>query len=133
MTDVTVRKSIVLKADAETVWGFLTDPEKIGTWFHKPEAPLALGETYGMRGQDSGEIFMSGKVLVAEPFTKLEYEFNLAPMGDVGSKVAWELVPFEGGTQLNLTHTGIPLGDWLFGLDHGWDKHLGDLRDAIAA
>ena len=132
MTDIILCKSIVLKADAETVWAFLTDPDKIGMWFHKPEAALKLGETYGMRGKDSGEIFMSGKVLVAEPFTRLEYEFNLAPMGDVGSRVAWELIELEGGVQLNLTHTGIPAGDWLFGLDDGWDKHLVQLRAGIA-
>ena len=84
-----------------------------------------------MRGKDSGEVFMSGKVLVAEPFKRLEYEFNLVPMGNTQSHVAWAITEFNVGVQPNLTHSAVDAG-LLFGLDHGWDKHLEQMREVLA-
>lgn len=135
MTEPTIHKSIIINATAEQVWEFLTQPDKIAQWFHKPEAPLAEGATYQMIGKDSGEVFMSGKVLVANPHTQLEYEFHLVPMGNTQSHVAWKLEEFEGGTKLSLTHSGLPQSaiesGLLFGLDKGWDEHLGQMRAAL--
>lgn len=135
MTDTTIRKSILIQASAERVWAFLTDPDKIGQWFHKPAAALQLGEVYECFGKDSGEVFMSGKVLVAEPHSRLEYEFNLVPFGNTSSHVAWALQEFEGGTRLSLIHSGLPdsaiASELMFNLDKGWDGHLGQLRDAL--
>lgn len=88
MGNMTIHKSIIINARAEVVWAYLTDPKKIGKWFHQPEEALEVGKTYQMRGKDSGEVFMSGKVLVADPFKRLEYEFNLVPMGNTQSHVA---------------------------------------------
>ncbi|MGB0800068.1 MAG: SRPBCC family protein [Planktomarina sp.] len=134
MTDTTLRKTILLQAEPAQVWEYLTDPDKIATWFHKPQAALALGETYEMLGKDSGEVFMSGKVLVAEPHTRLEYEFHLVPMGNTQSHVAWTLEAVEGGTRLSLVHSGLPQAAMglAFGLDKGWDGHLGQMRDDIS-
>ncbi len=36
----TIRKSVFLAADAETVWDHLTDADLLGRWFHPAEAAL---------------------------------------------------------------------------------------------
>ena len=134
MTEVTLKKTIYLKATTAKVWQYLTDPEKLATWFHKPGSALTDGE-YEMVSPDSGERFMWGEVLIAEPFTRLEYTFSIAPMGDRSSKVIWTLEEVAGGTRLSLSHEGLPQGEEAFGLalalDKGWDEHLGGMRDSL--
>ncbi len=131
MTDTILRKSIYLKATPAQVWAYLTDPAKLEIWFHKPNTALVEGN-YEMIGADSVEKFMWGKVLVAEPFSRLEYTFAITPMGDLTSTVKWRLEEVPGGTNLSLRHEGLPQGTEAFGLtlalDKGWDEHLLKLR-----
>ena len=131
MSDTEIRKSIFLKATPKKVWDYLTDPEKLGIWFHKPKAPISLGD-YAMYGTESGDKLMWGTVSVCEPHERLEYSFTIAPMGDAVSTVKWQLTPVAGGTQLSLQHAGLPQGEAAFGLtlalDKGWDDHLARMR-----
>jgi len=131
MTDTVLRKSIYLKASPAQVWAYLTDPEKLALWFHKPETPLVEGD-YSMNGVESGEKLMWGTVLAADPFKRLEYTFTIAPMGGAVSTVRWSLDEVPGGTHLSLVHEGLPQGAEAFGLtlalDKGWDDHLGRMR-----
>lgn len=132
MTDPVIRKSIYLKASKQQVWAYLTDPDKLAIWFHKPETTLAEGEDYAMCGTESGDKLMWGTVLKSEPFDALEYTFIIAPMGDATSTVKWSLQDVAGGTRLSLEHTGLPQGAEAFGLtlalDKGWDDHIGRMR-----
>lgn len=134
MSDTTLRKSIYLKATPEQVWEYLTDPDKLAIWFHKPKTPLTKGE-YAMYGTESGDKLMWGDVLISEPFTKLEYTFTITPMGDATSTVTWTLDEVAGGTRLGLVHAGLPVGEEAFGLtlalDKGWDEHLGRMRGSL--
>ena len=100
MTDRTLRKSIYLNTTKEQVWTYLTDPEKLGEWFHKPKTPLKEGEALAMYGAESGDRLIWGKVLVARPHDLLEYSFTIKPMGDTVSHVKWTLETVEGGTRL---------------------------------
>ena len=131
MTDTILRKSIYLKASPAQVWAYLTDPAKLAIWFHKPDAPLVEG-SFEMFGTDSGEKLMWGTVLVAEPYSRLEYTFTINPMGDQVSTVKWALNEVPGGTNLSLRHEGLPQGAEAFGLtlalDKGWDDHLARMR-----
>ena len=131
MTDTILRKSIYLKASPAQVWAYLTDPAKLAIWFHKPDAPLVEGH-YEMFETDSGEKLMWGTVLVAEPYSRLEYTFTINPMGDQVSTVKWALNEVPGGTNLSLRHEGLPQGAEAFGLtlalDKGWDDHLARMR-----
>ncbi len=131
MTNTVLRKSIYLKASPAQVWAYLTDPDKLAIWFHKPQTALIEGD-YEMFGVESGDRLMWGKVLVAEPFTRLEYTFTIKPMGDQTSTVKWGLEEVPGGTNLTLRHEGLPQGEEAFGLtlalDKGWDDHLGRMR-----
>ena len=63
MTDAVLRKTVFLKAKPEDVWAYLTDPDKLGIWFHKPKASLAMGG-YEMFGAESGDRLMWGDVTV---------------------------------------------------------------------
>jgi len=131
MTDTILLKSIYLKATPAKVWAYLTDPAKLAIWFHKPETALVEGD-YEMFGVESGDKLMWGKVLVAEPFSRLEYTFTIKPMGDQISTVKWRLEEVPGGTNLSLRHEGLPQGADSFGLtlalDKGWDDHLTRMR-----
>lgn len=131
MSETVLRKSIYLKATPAQVWAYLTDPQKLAIWFHKPKTTLVEGD-YAMYGAESGDKLMWGKVLVAEPHSRLEYTFTIAPMGDKTSTVKWSLEEVPGGTNLSLVHEGLPQGEEAFGLtlalDKGWDDHLARMR-----
>lgn len=133
MTETIIQKSIFLKATPAQVWAYLTDPDKLAIWFHKPKAALAEGK-YEMFGTESGDKLMWGDVLVAEPHVRLEYTFTIAPMGDKTSSVKWKLEEVAGGTKLSLRHEGLPQGEDAFGLtlalDKGWDDHLARMRSS---
>lgn len=134
MTDTVLHKEIYLKATPAKVWEYLTDPEKLAIWFHKPQAALTGGD-YEMFGVESGDKLMWGEVLISEPFTRLEYTFSIAPMAGQSSTVKWALEEVDGGTKLSLRHEGLPQGEEAFGLtlalDKGWDDHLAKMRTSL--
>jgi len=134
MTETVIRKSILLRAAPAKVWAFLTDPDKLAIWFHRPTTPLLDGP-YEMQGAESGERFMWGDVLVAEPFKRLEYTFELSQMGGVASMVKWTLTEGDAGVTLSLEHSGLPQGavayDLSLALDKGWEDHMGQMRSAL--
>ena len=134
MTDTVLQKTIYLKATPAKVWDYLTDPEKLAIWFHKPKASLTEGD-YEMFGVESGDKLMWGEVLVAEPYKRLEYTFSIAPMAGQSSTVKWALEEGAGGTKLSLRHEGLPQGEEAFGLtlalDKGWDDHLARMRASL--
>lgn len=134
---MTLRKSIYLKADKSDVWAYLTDPDKLALWFHKPGKVLAEGDDYEMFGTESGNKLMWGKVVAATPHDHLSYTFTIGPMGDAVSTVTWTLDDVPGGTRLSLSHEGLPAGEAAFdltlALDKGWDDHLGRMRESLHA
>ena len=135
MTDNTLRKTIFLQASRETVWAYLTQPDKIGSWFHPPKSALAEGEELALYGKDSGDRLVWGEVREARAPEYLEYSFTIKPMNGAESVVKWTLDEVPGGTRLSLEHAGLPAGEAAFGLtlalDKGWDSHLGQLRDEL--
>ena len=137
MTKTVLRKTIYLQATPEKVWEFLTDPDRLASWFHRPQNPLTPGEALEMQGSDSGDLIIWGEVLQARAPEYLEYSFCIKPMGDAVSIVKWTLAPVQGGTQLSLEHEGLPQEAEAFGmilsLDKGWDEHFVDLRTKLHA
>jgi uncharacterized protein YndB with AHSA1/START domain len=135
MTDIILRKSIYLKAPPATVWAYLTEPDKLALWIHKPNVPLTTGAPLEMFGPESGDRMIWGAVVEVRVPEYLEYTFTIIPMGDVVSAVKWTLEPVAGGTRLSLEHSGLPQTADRFGLilalDKGWDDHISRMRDAI--
>ena len=137
MAEAILEKSIYLKADKALVWDYLTDPDKLAIWFHKPKATLTQGDDYALYGVKSGDKLIWGKVTEARPHDYLEYTFSVGPMGDAVTNVKWSLDAVAGGTRLSLVHDGIPQGEEAFGLilafDKGWDEHMSRMREDIHA
>ncbi len=135
MTDAVLQKTIFLRATPETVWDYLTQPDRLAEWFHKPERPLVAGQKLEMFGTTSGDLLIWGEVREARRPEYLEYTFTIKPMGDAVSVVKWTLAPVAGGTRLSLKHEGLPQGADAFGLilalDDGWDEHLGRMRTLL--
>ncbi|OAN72673.1 hypothetical protein A8B78_19525 [Jannaschia sp. EhC01] len=136
MTTHTIEKTLILSAPPADVWAFLTDPEKLAVWFHRPERALTSPGAFSMPGED-GDPLVWGEVRDATAPTHLSYSFTARPMGGVMTDVTWTLTAVEAGTRLQLRHDGIPSGADTFGLltafDGGWDKHLLDLRQSLSA
>lgn len=135
MTATILNKSIFLRADRDTVWAYLTEPDRLAEWFHKPERPLTSGARLEMFGRDSGDLLIWGEVRAARPPEYLEYTFTVKPMGDAVSVVKWTLETVAGGTRLGLVHEGLPQHadafDLILALDKGWDSHFVEMRGAI--
>ena len=134
---MTLQKQIYLKASKTDVWAYLTDPEKLALWLHKPAKTLVEGDDYEMFGTESGKKLMWGKVIAAKPHDHLSYTFTIGPMSDAVSTVSWTLDEVAGGTRLSLIHEGLPEGEAAFdltlALDKGWDGHLGQMRESLHA
>lgn len=135
MTNAVLQKTIFLRAEPETVWAYLTEPDRLAEWFHKPEQPLAADKKLEMFGTTSGDLLIWGEVREARRPEYLEYTFTVKPMGNAVSVVKWTLEPVPGGTRLGLLHEGLPQGVDAFGLilalDNGWDEHFGKMRTAL--
>jgi len=136
MTD-SITKTIFLKAPRETVWGFLTEKDKLARWFHTAEEDLAEGKDYALVAP-SAEGGMTpqcwGTVQHWEPHSRLVYSFTVKPLKGAMTTVTWTLDPLPDGTRLTLLHEGVGVaGDAAFGLlmalDKGWDEHFGRLRE----
>ncbi len=141
MSDTTITKTIFLNADAETVWAFLTDKDKLAEWFHPADSDLEQGSAYALMGQTDDGISVKkcwGSVVESKRPEKLVYTFTIEPFGGAMTTVTWLLVETSGGTRLTLEHEGISdaAGDaalpLLMALDAGWDAHLGRLRNAAS-
>lgn len=138
----TIHKTIFFKASRETVWSFLTDKDKLGTWYHPARADLTEGEPYELVNKDeSGQMVRHvwGRVLRADAPRELVCTFEIPYFDGGETTLTWTLEPLAGGTKLSLRHDGIAeaagqaAGQLLSALDHGWDAHLDRLRRAVEA
>lgn len=136
MTTHAIEKALILAAPPADVWAFLTDPDKLAVWFHRPQTALTQPGPYSMPGED-GEPLVWGDVREATAHSRLSMSFTARPMGGLMTEVTWTLTAVEAGTRLHLLHDGIPAGAEAFGLltafDGGWDDHLVRLRKASIA
>lgn len=139
MTEASFIKTVYLDAPPERVWEFLTDREKLGAWFFTATADLAEAADYTLMGKtEAGEPVRRcwGKVKRMDKPKEMVWDFTIDPLNGVMTTVSWTLEPIGAGTRLTLRHDGIPADGEAFklvlGLDSGWDRHFGALREAIA-
>ena len=81
MTQAVLRKTIYLRAEPDTVWAYLTEPERLGEWFHKPKTTLAKGHKLEMFGTTTGDLLIWGEVREARKPEFLEYTFTVKTDG----------------------------------------------------
>jgi len=141
MSETKIVKTIYLQATPETVWPYLTQPDRLARWFHESDAALdAAGVKYNLlrdNPSDKGMEIVSGEVLEADKPNRLVHTFTHEWLKGVVTKVEWDLVGMYGGTQLTMTHSGIDkmtagaFGE-LSGHDKGWDEGFIRLRRVCA-
>ena len=141
ITSATISKTVFFEAKPETVWAFLTDKDKLGTWYHPAKENLEEGKDYTLLevADDGAKVpIVTGRVLEAYAPNKLVTTFVVGPFNGKESTITWELEGVAGGTSLSLTHEGVEeaAGDAalhiLMALDKGWDEHFAKLRPSVA-
>jgi len=137
MTELTIHKCIFIGAPKETVWQYLTDKDKLATWFHPAEQNLQQGEGYQLMKAGEGNAVKAiiwGRVLEMVENEKLVTTFVIEPFGGIETTVHWQLESVSCGTRLTLIHEGVEAAAGaaatalLLALDAGWDEHFADLR-----
>ena len=138
----TIIKTAFFDASPEVVWAYLTDREKLATWFHPARADLEEGQPYELvRHADDGTVVPQiwGRVLKADAPRELSCTFIIEPFQGRETTVTWRLEDVAGGTRLTMRHEGVAAATGeaamrlLGALDHGWDQHIQTLRDQIKA
>ena len=134
----TLQKTVFFAAPPAVVWTYLTDANKLGTWYHPADSDLKAGADYHLlKTNEDGSTspLISGRVLEMDAPNLLVTTFVIGPFEGRETTLTWTLTDAHGGTRLHLEHAGIAdaAGDAalpLFqALDKGWDGHLGDLRN----
>lgn len=131
MSDPVMIKTIYLKATREKVWRHLTEKDLLARWFHETDRDLTANASFQYYSFDldrADRKLMWGQVLEIDPPQKLVHTFTHQWLKGVVTTVTWELVAIDGGTQLTMTHQGIPDIEQLSDHDKGWDEHMQRLR-----
>jgi uncharacterized protein YndB with AHSA1/START domain len=129
---LSVTREVVIDASPETVWEFLTDPDKITRW-------KGLNTTFeprmraGYRTEVIPDNIAVGEVLEVDPPHRLAYSWgwegsDLVPPGS--TVVEYELLPERDGTRVRLTHRDLPSRESLEQHVHGWEHYLARLTVA---
>ena len=116
----------------EDVWHCLTTAELIEQWLMPNDFLPVHGHKFQFRSKPmpgwSG--IVDCEVLEIVPNEKLSYSWVSGPKPGstaISTVVTWTLVPVEGGTKLQLAHTGFSgVRAWLtsFLLSKGWRTHI---------
>ncbi|MEX2012663.1 MAG: SRPBCC domain-containing protein [Patescibacteria group bacterium] len=118
------QKTYTIKAPVKTVWQALTDAEIIAKWGGGPcDMESNTDFQFSLWG---GQIF--GKNTQVSPGKKLAQEWS-AGNWDQPSVVVFELKSSGGKTELSLSQTDIPDGEFKE-IKAGWDKYyIGPLKE----
>ncbi|SNZ06293.1 SRPBCC family protein [Cohaesibacter gelatinilyticus] len=139
----TITKTLFFEASPQTVWAFLTEKDKISQWFMPADVDMTVGQDYHLTSKnDDGteECGCWGKVLSADPYTRLVQTFAVKPFREGAfSTLVWTLEELDGGTKLTLQHEGVveamegaslPI---FMSLDKGWDGFFVNIRGILNA
>ena len=152
MADDSVEREIVIEASPEIVWAVLTEPQHISRWFSDEadvEGRVGADGTLiwkpGGRGGDKDvDTIVPIRVVNAEPFRRFSFRWNhpegATPDQDNSALVEFTLTEEPNGTRLRVVESGIEAvtdeqsrAGYLEGHTRGWEKHLGELLDYVAA
>jgi uncharacterized protein YndB with AHSA1/START domain len=129
MTDRVPSVTLVrrIKAPPAKVWAAITQPELMVQWWG-PDAGPTLSVTADVRpGGRFSIVFRlvngdehnpTGVYLEVAPETKLVFTWEMPGAPD--SLVTFRLEPFDGGTELTLTHERLPDEEARASHEHGW-------------
>lgn len=118
----------------ETIWNFLSKPELLRLWTKvndfRPETGFEFFQQEKPNPSKGWDGMMYHKVLEVIPFKKLSYTFQGGPEKcsiSLDTVVTWTLIPKNGGTELQLEHTGFEGAKNYFTsyiLELGWKNNV---------
>jgi len=127
-------RDIKIAASAETVFSFLTDPEKIALWeAASAKVDLRPGGEYSMLV--ASQHLARGSFVEIDPPRRLVYTFgwdgnDAVPPGATTIEISLEQ---DGDfTLLHFVHSGLPGDEELAAHTHGWNHYLARLEVAAA-
>jgi uncharacterized protein YndB with AHSA1/START domain len=127
---VAIERELVIAASPETVWEFLVDPAKSGSWMGQQSwSEPRVGGAYRVE-VIPGHI-ASGEYLEVDAPRRLVHTWGWEgdhPVGPGSTRVEYELTPEGDGTRLRFAHTGLPTEESKTSHTHGWDHYLGRLE-----
>jgi uncharacterized protein YndB with AHSA1/START domain/DNA-binding transcriptional ArsR family regulator len=125
-----------IRATPEQVWQALTDADLTARyWGHANVSDWRPGSTWEHRRVDgSGAVDVVGRVIEAEPPTRLVVTFDDAP--DPGSPrepsvVTFLVEPYQDIVRLTVTHENLANLDMLNGISQGWPAVLANLKSLL--
>ena len=92
----------------EQVWQALTHPKALAAWLMDNDFEPSVGHHFQFKDASLPglETVIDCEVIALEPPTRLVYTWQASSM-PTPSLVTWMLIPIEGGTQLQLHHSGL--------------------------
>ena len=135
---VAITRELVIDASPETVWEFLTDPEKIKRWKGVMVSfDATLGSAYRIEVIPSH--IAAGEIVELDPPRRLVYTWGWEPGEGVpptvtpgSTTVEYELEAEGAGTRLRFTHRDLPNQEAADSHSVGWDHYLGRLAIVAA-
>ncbi len=109
----------------QEIWEYLTKPELLEQWLTKTDFKPVVGHKFQFTDK-SGKIIHC-VVLDVKPPDRLTYSWQYSSAKDnklLDSKVAWTLIPKEGGTELQLAHSGFTALEDSIAHSNGWKTCL---------
>lgn len=130
-----LERELTIAARPETVFAYFIDPGKIVRWMG---ATAELDARPGglFRVDYNGQDIARGEFLEVEAPHRVVFSWGWEAPGDAtppgASTVEITLTPVEGGTRLNLRHSGLT-PETATGHAEGWDHFLPALTAAVQA
>ncbi len=125
-----------IRASAEQVWRALTDADLTARyWGHANVSDWEPGSSWEHRRVDgSGTVDVVGRVLTAEPPTRLVITFEDRPDAATPrepSVVEFLVEPHQDIVRLTVTHENLPDREMLNGISQGWPAVLANLKSLL--
>ncbi len=134
-----VTKIIEIKADSDTVWDAITNPDKIKVYFFGTEVltDWKVGSPIIFQGEFDGQKYMDkGNILVVEPGSLLKYNYwssfsGLEDKIENYSIVTYQLKDEIDQTTLSLNQKGFANDQALEHAQNAWQMVLQGLKDML--
>ncbi|MFT4028700.1 MAG: SRPBCC family protein [Protaetiibacter sp.] len=123
----TVRFQRLFPVTVEQLWAYLTSADGLTRWIADGEIGPSRAS---LRFHDNGSR-IDGDVLIWQPPTVVEFEWNGGPTQAGGSRVRFELSETAEGSQLVLTHSRV-VPSTAPDFAAGWHRHLDTLSAVVA-
>lgn len=125
-----------IRADAEQVWRALTDADLTARyWGHANVSDWQPGSEWEHRRVDgSGAVDVVGRVIAAEPPTRLVITFEDSPDAEPPrepSVVTFLVEPHQDIVRLTVTHENLANPEMYQGISDGWPAVLANLKSLL--